>query len=171
MEIRKTEMKDLARLMEIYVHARAFMIENGNPKQWAAHNWPPEELIKEDIKAGKSYVVVNDRGRVVGTFFMDFGEQIEPTYNVITDGAWLKDGPYGVVHRIATDHSEHGIGAFALNWAFEQCGHLRIDTHEDNAVMQHLLLKLGFKRTGIIFIERGHEPRIAFEKVRQSSNP
>lgn len=165
MEIRKAEMKDLARLMEIFSHARAFMIENGNPNQWAIHNWPPEDQIQKDIELQKSYVVQNDAGRIVGTFFFDFGERIEPTYNVITEGKWLYDSPYGVVHRIATDHSEHGIGAFALNWAFQQCGHLRIDTHEDNTVMQHLLLKLGFTRTGIIFIERIHEPRIAFEKA------
>jgi RimJ/RimL family protein N-acetyltransferase len=41
---------------------------------------------------------------------------------------------------------------------------VRIDTHADNKVMQHVLEKRGFRRTGIIYLENG-DPRIAFEKV------
>ena len=43
------------------------------------------------------------------------------------------------------------IGAFCINWAIAQCGHLRIDTHGDNKVMQHLLTKLGFRHCGTIY--------------------
>lgn len=50
---------------------------------------------------------------------------------------------YGVVHRLAGDGSEKGIGAFCIDWAFSKCGNLRIDTHGDNIVMQNLLKKLG----------------------------
>ena len=50
----------------------------------------------------------------------------------------------GVVHRVTGDGSEKGIGAFCINWAFEKCGNLRIDTHGDNIVMQNLLKKLRF---------------------------
>jgi len=46
-----------------------------------------------------------------------------------------------------------------------QCGHLRIDTHGDNVVMQRVLEGLGFTRCGIIYIEEDNDPRIAFEKV------
>ena len=69
-------------------------------------------------------------------FYYVEGPDIEPTYRVIEDGDWADDSPYGVVHRIATDGSVRGTGAFCLNWAFEQCGHLRIDTHGDNLPMQ-----------------------------------
>lgn len=42
--------------------------------------------------------------------------------------------------------------------------HLRIDTHEDNAVMQHVIEKCGFKRCGIIYVSNG-TPRIAYEWI------
>ena len=52
MFIRKARITDLPRIMELYVHARAFMAANGNPRQWGPTNWPPEELIRNDIKEG-----------------------------------------------------------------------------------------------------------------------
>lgn len=165
MEIRKATEKDFTRMMEIYAFARDFMAAHGNPNQWGPTNWPPEELIHNDIANGKSYVCV-DNGRVVGTFYYTYGKDIEPTYNVIEDGAWLDNGPYGVIHRIAGDGSVKGIGSFCIDWAFEQCGHLRIDTHGDNRVMQNLLTKLGFVHCGTIYVEEDDYPRLAFEKIR-----
>ena len=47
-------------MMEIYAFARRFMAENGNPNQWGPTNWPPEQLIRNDIKTGNSYVCTND---------------------------------------------------------------------------------------------------------------
>lgn len=46
----------------------------------------------------------------------------------------------------------------------KKIGHLRIDTHADNHIMQHLILKNGFEQCGIIHIADGSE-RIAYEKV------
>ncbi len=165
MQIRKSTERDVARMMEIYAYARRFMAEHGNPNQWGPRNWPPEALIRSDIRDGNSYVCVNDAGAVVGTFFFIQGRDIEPTYRVINDGAWLDDSPYGVVHRIATDGSEKGVGRFCLDWAFEQCGHLRIDTHGDNTVMQSLLAKLGFVHCGTIYVYEDNDPRLAYEKT------
>ena len=165
MDIRKSAGRDFDRMMEIYGLARAFMAGHGNPNQWGPTNWPPEDLIRSDIREGNSYVCVNDGGIVIGTFFYVFGEDIEPTYREITEGEWLDGSPYGVVHRLAGDGSEKGIGAFCLNWAFEQCGHLRIDTHGDNIVMQNLVRKLGFVRCGTIYVEEDPYPRLAYEKT------
>lgn len=108
---------------------------------------------------------LNDDGNVIGAFFYVYGEDIEPTYRVIEDGEWLDNSAYGTVHRIAGDSSEKGIGTFCINWAFEQCGHLRMDTHNDNKVMQNLLIKLGFTHCGTIYVEEDEYPRMAFEKV------
>ncbi len=164
MKIRKSTEQDFERMMEIYSYARSFMAEHGNPRQWGATHWPPEALIHNDIKDGNSYVCVNDAEEVIGTFFMIFGKDIEPTYKDITEGAWLDDSPYGVVHRIAADGSQKGTGSFCLDWAYEQCGHLRIDTHGDNTVMQNLLGKLGFVHCGTIYVEEDDDPRLAYEK-------
>ncbi len=168
MKIRNATEADFKRIMELYSYARRFMAEHGNPNQWGPTNWPPEELIHRDIRNGNSYVCVNDGGTVIGVFFFTHGKDIEPTYRTITDGAWLDDSAYGVVHRIAGDGSERGIGAFCINWALEQCGHLRIDTHGDNTVMQNLVTKLGFVHCGTIYVEEDDYPRLAYEKVAKS---
>lgn len=164
MEIRKTTLEDLPTVMQIYARARRFMAEHGNPNQWGPTQWPPEALIRQDIQSGKGYVCTNSEGRVIASFFYDFGPDIEPTYLQIEDGSWRDDRPYGVVHRIAADGSEKGIGAFCLEWAYRQCGHLRIDTHGDNTVMQNLLNKLGFEKRGIIYVVEDNDPRFAYEK-------
>jgi len=163
--VRSATENDFARIMQIYAFAREFMAKHGNPNQWGPTGWPPEELIHSDIRNGSSYVCVNGDGRIVGTFFFTQGRDVEPTYRVIADGAWLDDSAYGVVHRVATDGSEKGVGAFCLNWAYAQCRHLRIDTHGDNTVMQNLLGKLGFVHCGTIFVEEDDYPRLAYEKA------
>lgn len=162
MEIRRTRPEDLPRLLAIYERARAFMAETGNPDQWGPRRWPPEELLREDIAAGRSYVCEKD-GKIVGTFCYLFGEAIDETYAVI-DGAWSQDAPYGVVHRIAADGTK-GVGTFCLEWALARSGYLRIDTHEDNRVMRNLLTKLGFRPCGIIRLANG-DPRTAYDKIR-----
>lgn len=169
MRIRKSEPADMSRIMEIYAGARKFMAEHGNPNQWGPTNWPPEALIREDMADGNSYVCLNDMDRIIGTFFYVQGDEIEPTYREIEDGAWIEPGPYGVVHRIAADGSEKGIGAFCINWAYGQCGHLRMDTHGDNKVMQNLLKKLGFIHCGTIHVVEDNDPRLAFEKTSEKA--
>ena len=166
MEIRHTTEADLPVIMRIYSLARSFMAEHGNPRQWGPTNWPPEELIRADIAAGSSYVCIH-HGRVIGTFFYRYGDDIEPTYRRMEGGAWLDGSPYGVVHRIASDGTVRGVGSFCLQWAFRQCGHLRIDTHGDNTVMQNLLRKNGFVRCGVIHVAQDNDPRVAFEKTQR----
>ena len=167
MKIRKTTEQDFERIMEIYAYARAFMAEHGNPNQWGPTNWPPEALIHNDIKEGNSYVCTDEEGTVQGVFYYICGEDIEPTYRKITDGAWLEESPYGVVHRIASGGSAKGVGRFCLDWAFDQCGHLRIDTHGDNTVMQNMLKSMGFVHCGTIYVEEDDYPRLAFEKTEK----
>ena len=168
MEIRNSTIEDINLIMELYQYARQFMKEHGNPNQWGPTNWPPEELIRSDIAEGNSYVCVCG-GQIAGTFFYSQGKDIEPAYRVIEDGAWLDDNPYGVVHRVASNGSAKGVGSFCLDWAFRQSGgHLRIDTHGDNHVMQNLLKKCGFVRCGTIYVEENYYPRLAYEKLEKT---
>lgn len=165
MKIRKTALEDLQDVMKIYESARKFMVANGNPNQWSKNNWPPEKLISEDINNGKSYVCENDNGKIVGVFYYDYGHKIEPTYEVIENGKWIGSDDYGVVHRIATDSNERGVGTFCINYALDKCSHIRIDTHEDNIPMQRLLDKLKFIKCGIIYVHDGKDPRLAYERI------
>ena len=165
MTIRKTLPKDLGQVLEIYRHARQFMKETGNPTQWE-DTWPPASLVEDDIRQGKSFVCVEDSGDgeiILGVFFLEAAP--DSTYDAIYEGSWLaEDAPYGVVHRIASSGKSAGVGAFCLEWALEQCGNIRIDTHEANLPMQNLLKKLGYRRCGIINTHDG-SPRVAFQKI------
>lgn len=163
MEIRKTTMDELDTVMEIYAGARRFMAETGNPRQWGALNWPPRELVRQDIEQGRSYVCA-DGDEIAAVFYYEYGHDIDPTYRVIEDGAWVGDDTYGVVHRIAARQGR-GAGKHCIRWAYEQCGHLRIDTHGDNRVMQKVLTELGFRFCGIIYVGVDPDPRMAYEKV------
>lgn len=164
MQIRKAEFHDLDEIMSVYEQARQFMVLTGNPNQWAVRNWPPRALIEQDIAQGKSYVC-EDGDAIAAVFFYEYGEDIDPTYRHIEDGAWLAGGPYGVVHRIAARGGK-GAGRFCIDWAYSRCGHLRIDTHADNHVMQRVLKSLGFTYCGIIHIVEDNAPRLAFEKYQ-----
>ena len=164
MNIRRSGTEDYSRIMEIYAHAREFMAAHGNPNQWGPTSWPPGELVLEDIRTGKSYLCEHE-GRIIGVFYFDYGEDIEPTYRTIESGKWIGNDEYGVVHRIASDGTEKGTGKFCINWAYGQCGHLRMDTHTDNIVMQNLLAGLGFHKCGIIYVVEDDYPRYAYEKI------
>lgn len=157
-QIRQAQWADFDRILDIYAIARDFMAQTGNPTQWGNH-YPPLSMLEADIPAGNLYVV-EDQG--IHGVFAYFSEP-DPTYAYIEDGAWLSDGPYGTIHRVASDGSG-GVFSAVLRFAMEQNSHVRIDTHGDNKVMQHVLTKHGFTRTGIIYLEDG-DPRIAFERI------
>ncbi len=141
--VEKAEMKDLPRILEIYAYARNFMRETGNPDQWR-NNFPPEALLAEDIKIF-----------VIGA---------DPTYAKIEKGEWLSDTEYGTIHRVAGDGTLHGVLGMIVAFCSRKISHLRIDTHEDNKVMQRAISKNGFQKRGIIYIEDG-SLRIAYERV------
>ena len=163
MTVHHAELKDLSEIMSIYAGARKFMAEHGNPRQWGGTNWPPENLIRQDIMDGKSYIC-EQNGVIAAVFYYDFGHAIEPTYATI-NGACIGSEHYGVVHRIASSGKVKGAGVFYINWVYAQCGHLRMDTHPDNVVMQKLLTKLGFVKTGEIHVVEDNDPRFAYEKL------
>lgn len=159
MKIRKTKIHELEILIKLYDHARAFMTEHGNPNQWGG-TYPERGTVERDIRSGHSYVCEN-QSEIVAAFYFLEGE--DGTYREIHGGQWLDDDPYGVVHRIASEGTTKGAASFCLDWALQQCGNVRIDTHRDNLVMQNLLKKNGFLYCGIIYVEDGTE-RLAYQK-------
>lgn len=157
--IRKAESEDLPRILEIYAYARAFMVRSGNPNQWGTKN-PPQAQLERDIEEGKLYTVC-DGERVCGVFFFAIGK--DPTYETIYHGRWHSGEQYGTIHRVASDGSG-GILKACVDYCRLLCPYLRIDTHEDNRVMQKAVSKLGFRRCGIIYIADG-TPRIAYDRI------
>ncbi len=154
--IRNAALKDLPRIQEIYDCARSFMRSHGNPNQWA-NNHPPASQLEADIGNQRLFVITNGN-MIHGVFYFYIGA--DPTYAKI-HGAWRSDTAYGTIHRIAGDGSG-GILKAAVAFGGNQIPHLRIDTHEDNYVMQNAVARIGFQRAGIIHLEDG-APRIAYD--------
>ncbi len=162
--IRKTEERDIDRVMEIYAVARERMHAGGNVHQWV--NRPYRSTVEEDVRRGTGYVMTDEDGVIRAAFAFILGA--DPTYALIEDGAWQNDEPYGTIHRIAGDGTVGGVLERAVEFCAKKTGNIRIDTHEDNAPMRHLMDKLGFIRCGIIYVEddmSDHSPRIAYQKV------
>ena len=159
--LRKAQREDLPRIQEIYAYARRFMAETGNPNQWGTTT-PQTSQLEEDIQKGDLYVLIHEN-QIHGVFYFFIGP--DPTYGFIEDGQWRSDTPYGTIHRIAGDGSG-GVLAAAVKFGKERINHLRIDTHHDNKIMQKAVVKYGFQRSGIIYLENG-SPRIAYDLLTE----
>ena len=161
MNIRPTTYADIDALLAIFDYARAQMAADGNPTQWG-DSYPTREQLENDIQRGVSYVIEH-KGVPCATFVFIIGD--DPTYAYIEDGQWLDDTlPYGTIHRIASNGQQRGIFRTVLDWCSAQCSNIRIDTHQANARMIHLIEHNQFTRCGIIYT-RDHSPRIAYQKI------
>lgn len=162
--IRFTNQADLPKLEAIFSQARSFMRESGNLSQWP-EGTPKIEEVKRDIAQGVSYVVT-DGDSLIATFSAIPG--IDPTYLDI-EGEWLNDEEYVTIHKLAKGKGGTHIFEFVVDFCFRIADNIRIDTHEDNAPMRHLLKKNGFSYCGIIHLKNG-EPRLAFQKIRKKDD-
>ena len=165
MVIRPATPADIPALRPVFEAAKAIMRADGNHDQWATPGFPDDSLLLRDIARGGGFVISSEAGGGVEKSLVAYFALLpspEPTYDYI-DGAWLTDGPYGVVHRMASYPEEHGIFAAVIDYAAARYAHLRIDTHRDNRIMQHLIEKHNFTYCGIIWLEDGTE-RLAYER-------
>lgn len=159
MTITKAKYDDLEMIIPIYDYARSFMTDNGNPNQWI-NGYPSREIIAEDINNDSFYVCKNEEESIVGAFTFIIGN--DPTYENIYSGKWLNDKTYGVIHRLVSNGTTHGITKNCIEWCLKQIQNIRIDTHADNKIMQSLILKIGFEYCGIIHTHNGTE-RLAYQ--------
>lgn len=160
--IRLAETGDLDTLIALYETARGYMKAHGNPTQWG-DSYPERALLEEDIARRQLYVDVQE-GAIHGAFVLALGE--DPHYAVIEGGAWLNDAPYGAIHRVAGDGKVKGTFSRCVEFCRGQIGELRIDTHQNNHTMQHLIERHGFVRCGVVYMEDG-SPRIAYQNTKE----
>ncbi|MCR4781504.1 MAG: N-acetyltransferase [Lachnospiraceae bacterium] len=183
MTVRLATKNDVPEILWTFAYARDFMKKTDNPTQWG-DDWPNEEIVLSDIEKKICYVITEENvalggEEILGVFTMIYGKDIDPTYEKIepvdegeyqADGKWLSDEPYGVIHRLAGNGKAKGVGTTAINFALDNCnGHVRVDTHANNKVMQKVFLKNGFKLTGLISVGFGEDPwRYAYEYVEEN---
>lgn len=165
MILRLSTVRDLINIMNIINEGKEFL-RNNNVNQWQ-DGYPNEEVILNDINNNESYVIENNR-EIVGTTALSLAG--EKNYDEIYEGKWLSNNKYAVIHRIAVSREKgiKGVGREILKESENIClangiRNIKIDTHEDNKIMQELLEKNNYKYCGIIFLEDGSK-RLAFEK-------
>lgn len=160
-QIRKTSVEEIEQVLHLYDEARQIMRLDGNMQQWA-NGYPNRMAVERDIQKGNSYVCTDEKGNIIGSFAFIVGE--DPTYERIYQGKWLENSkPYGVIHRLASTIQSKGVSKACIDWCFDHTKNLRVDTHRDNRIMQHVLLRNGFVYCGIIYLLNGDE-RLAFQK-------
>lgn len=160
-KVRLSTFDDVPVLLQLADEARATMRQSGNMNQWG-NGYPTADDFRRDIEQHCSYIIEED-GRAVATFA--FIPSPEPTYARIYEGAWIDvERPYYVVHRIASLAESRGIMTTLFDFCSTVTDNLRIDTHRDNHIMQHLLLKHGFSYCGIIYLKNGDE-RLAYQRL------
>ena len=165
MVIRPATPADIPALRPVFEAAKGIMRADGNHDQWSAPGFPDDSLLLRDIARGGGFViesVIPSEAKESIVAYFALLPSPEPTYDYI-DGAWLTDEPYGVIHRMASYPEVHGIFSTIIDYATSRFAHLRIDTHRDNHIMQHLIEKHGFTYCGIIWLEDGTE-RLAYER-------
>ncbi len=125
--------------------------------QWHP-GYPTLATIGDDIKASIGYVF-EEENEIYGYCCIIIGN--EPAYQVI-DGKWKTDRPYAVVHRMAFSRNARGKGLSAKaielikNFCIENgIEAIRVDTQDENKVMQHILLREGFEYCGLITFDGG----------------
>lgn len=162
-ELVPAKLSDLAVCLNILDSGRSFQRQQGFT-QWR-DGYPAAADVLRDIHDGGAYLLKVDSSPAAYTYI---GFDGDPAYPTI-EGSWHFDEPYGVLHRVAISEDFRGMGLsdvlFSLAGELVKShgfGCLRIDTHEQNKRMQHVLTKNGFSYCGIV-IQNG-EPRLAYDK-------
>lgn len=171
MQIRKAEMADFDQVMAILKEGRNQLAERGID-QWQG-DYPNPDHVKEDIEHGYAYLAKSEDGETVGT--LSIVPAPDTTYDQL-DGAWqVETNDYVTIHRVAihSDHTGHGYASTLyqavisyFTSGFNDVKSIRVDTHEDNLPMQHLIKKSGFKRVGTLHgVYRPNETSYVYELV------
>lgn len=161
---RPADLSDVDRICEIIRQAKEQMRRLGS-RQWQ-DGYPARQDIIRDIEREYAYVLCEKKTIVAYGAVIFEGE---PAYEHITEGDWLNDGLYVVVHRLAVadEAKQRGIATRfmreveALSFT-ERIYQFRVDTNFDNYYMHKMLARLGFTYCGKIEYERGE--RLAYQK-------
>ncbi len=162
MQIRQASIEDIPSIMQILDDARNFQRSQGFI-QWE-DGYPDTATIRSDITTSNARVFLSD-GKIIAYVYLSVGDN---SYDKLKD-AWLYDGSYGVIHRLAVSAGIRGqkisSALFSLiedDYRAKGIGIVRVDTGSDNKIMQHILEKNGYEARGLKSFDWGS--RLAFEK-------
>ncbi|MGE4513330.1 MAG: N-acetyltransferase family protein [Chryseobacterium sp.] len=163
-KMRKAETEDRDIIWNILQQAIERRRKDGS-MQWQ-EGYPNLNTVETDIENGFGYVMtVNGEIAVYAALILND----EPAYDNI-DGAWLSNGEFVVVHRVAVDEKFAGQGMvkklFDHIEDFTRSHGIRsvkVDTNFDNIAMLKILESKSYTYCGEVFLAGGM--RKAFEKI------
>jgi RimJ/RimL family protein N-acetyltransferase len=157
--LRRAESADLDGIMDIIAASRELLRRDGIPQWQDDATTPTRGEFEQSIARGETYVLVPlGGGPIAGLANLVPGP--DTSYNKIYTGSWREpDEPYITIHRVAASNAYAGqhIGSRLLAALLEQSlalgyEQVRIDTHDKNGRMRHLITKAGFRYAGKILI-------------------
>ncbi|WEK70735.1 MAG: GNAT family N-acetyltransferase [Candidatus Chryseobacterium colombiense] len=163
-KLRKADIEDRDKIWTILQQAIERRRQDGS-SQWQ-NGYPNLDTVESDIAKGFGYVMTVD-GEIAVYSALIIND--EPAYSTI-EGAWLSDGEFVVVHRVAVDEKFAGQGmAKKLFDHIEEftksngIQSVKVDTNFDNTAMLKILEGKGYSYCGEVCLAGGM--RKAFEKI------
>lgn len=163
-QLRKAEMTDRDVIWDILQQAIERRRKDGST-QWQ-NGYPNIDTVESDITKGFGYVLSVD-GEIAVYAALILND--EPAYSTI-EGAWLSNGEFVVVHRVAVDEKFAGQGmtkklfdhieGFTKSHGIQS---IKVDTNFDNIAMLKILESKGYTYCGEVYLAGGI--RKAFEKI------
>lgn len=161
---RKAETSDINMIWEIIQQSIERRRRDGS-NQWQ-NGYPNLQTIENDVEKNYGYVIEVNNEIAVYTALI-FND--EPAYDKI-DGAWLTNGEFVVVHRVAVSENFAGQGLAKKLFDYiedftksHQTSSIKVDTNYDNLAMLNILESKGYTYCGEVFLAGG--VRKAYEKV------
>ncbi len=163
-KLRKADCADRDTIWNILQQAIERRRKDGST-QWQ-QGYPNIHTVESDIEKGFGYVMTVD-GEIAVYVALILND--EPAYSTI-EGAWLSNGEFVVVHRVAVDEKFAGRGLVKILFDhiedFTRSHHIqsiKVDTNFDNLAMLKILESKGYTYCGEVFLAGGM--RKAFEKI------
>ena len=163
-KLRKAEIDDRDVIWGIIQQSIERRKQDGST-QWQ-NGYPNLGTVESDIAKGFGYVLTVD-GEIAVYAALILND--EPAYSTI-EGAWLSDGEFVVVHRVAVDGKFAGQGMvkklfdhiedFTKSHGIQS---IKVDTNYDNMAMLKILESKGYSYCGEVLL--AGEMRKAYEKI------
>ncbi len=162
--LRQAQMNEKETIWNILQQAIERRRQDGST-QWQ-QGYPNLDTVESDLSKGFGYVMtVNNEIAVYVALTLND----EPAYSTI-EGAWLSNGEFVVVHRVAVDEKFAGKGLVKILFDHIEdftrshgIQSVKVDTNFDNTAMLRILETKGYSYCGEVFLAGGM--RKAFEKI------
>lgn len=169
--LRPAAINDIDEIMDIIMQSREILRRDNIPQWQDEAGAPTRDEFLATIDKQQTYVLVSrENGAIAALANLVPGP--DPSYAEITKGAWhYPDVPYIAIHRVAASPAFAGrhIGVRLISALLGRISHLgyrqaRIDTHEKNGRMRHIISGAGFRFAGRIYVKgRKNDPRRAYD--------